>query len=145
MMKGWRDVFQTGNKAEVEAELRETGQDFSWEGDNLRITSQQSAIEIHPLSGDKIWFNHTLVRERQNLSCRVPLVPTLSAGVPFHDALLRAASSLPASWRTEILVPLLVLPVCQVFLLCCPWTFQSWFPHFLWRRLGHSRGSSGAR
>ena len=60
-MKGWQDVFGTADKAEVATELRETGQDFSWEGDNLRICSQQAAVETHPLSGEKIWFNHTLV------------------------------------------------------------------------------------
>ena len=49
MMKGWVDVFQTSEKREVEAELRETGQDFSWEGENLHICSQQAAVETHPV------------------------------------------------------------------------------------------------
>jgi alpha-ketoglutarate-dependent taurine dioxygenase len=61
MMKGWQAVFQTEDKTKVEAELREGGQDFSWEGDNLRICSQQAAVEVHPVSGEKIWFNHLLV------------------------------------------------------------------------------------
>lgn len=64
MMKGWQDVFQTTDKKEVEAELREAGQDFSWEKDNLRICSTQPAIEPHPTSGEKIWFNHILVSQR---------------------------------------------------------------------------------
>ena len=61
MMKGWQDVFQTKEKVQVEAELRDGGQDFSWHGDNLRITSKQAAIETHPESGLKMWFNHIMV------------------------------------------------------------------------------------
>ena len=61
-MKGWHSVFQTQDKAKVEEELRGSGQDFSWRGDDLRITSQQTAVETHPVTGQKIWFNHILVR-----------------------------------------------------------------------------------
>ena len=68
MMKGWQDVFQTTNKTEVEAELREGGQDFSWEDDNLRICSTQPAIETHPTSGKKIWFNHILVSQHGKIT-----------------------------------------------------------------------------
>ena len=61
-MKGWHSVFQTQDKAKVEEELRGSGQDFSWKGDDLHITSQQTAVETHPVTGQKIWFNHILVR-----------------------------------------------------------------------------------
>ena len=61
-MKGWHSVFQTQDKAKVEEELRGSGQDFSWKGDDLRITSQQTAVEMHPVTGQKIWFNHILVK-----------------------------------------------------------------------------------
>ena len=65
MMKGWQDVFNTKDKNEVETELRESGQDFHWKGDDeLSIMNKQEAIETHPETGDKIWFNHALVRER---------------------------------------------------------------------------------
>ena len=59
MLKGWRDVFQSEDKADVEKELRRTGQDFSWSGDNLRIVGHEAAVEAHPITGEKIWFNHS--------------------------------------------------------------------------------------
>lgn len=64
MMKGWQDVFNTKDKEVVEAELRSTaGAEFSWKkDDSLRIVNKGKAIEPHPVTGDKIWFNHCQVR-----------------------------------------------------------------------------------
>ena len=60
MLKGWQDVFQTADKAVVEEELRQTGQEFSWgSGDSLRIIGREAAVESHPVTQEKIWFNHT--------------------------------------------------------------------------------------
>jgi alpha-ketoglutarate-dependent taurine dioxygenase len=84
MMKGWQDVFGTPDKAAVVAELRETGQDFCWEGDNLRICSQQAAVETHPLSGEKIWFNHTLVFHFTMLSSELYRVYKRMGGLKYR-------------------------------------------------------------
>ena len=62
-LKGWRDVFETDSKEEVEADLRKSKLDFTWTSDNdgLRIINKEAAVETHPVTGDKVWFNHVQV------------------------------------------------------------------------------------
>ena len=62
-LKGWRDVFGTDSKEEVEADLRKNKLDFTWTSDNdgLRIINKETAVEAHPVTGDKVWFNHVQV------------------------------------------------------------------------------------
>ncbi|KAL5490931.1 hypothetical protein EMCRGX_G016134 [Ephydatia muelleri] len=60
MLKGWQDVFGTTSRQVVEEELRKSGAEFQWrDGDSLRIVDRGSAIEKHPVTGEKIWFNHS--------------------------------------------------------------------------------------
>ncbi len=62
MMKGWPDVFGTSSRKEVDTELKEQGIDHSWGPDNsLHIVNKVSAVEKHPTTGDKVWFNHLMV------------------------------------------------------------------------------------
>ena len=63
MLKGWQDVFQTEDRDVVEEELRHSGQDFSWSGDNLTIVGREAAVETHPVTGERIWFNQSGVRQ----------------------------------------------------------------------------------
>lgn len=63
MLKGWQDVFETSNKQEVEDDLRNSRLDFAWQRkDRLRIVNKEAAVETHPETGDKVWFNHSQVR-----------------------------------------------------------------------------------
>lgn len=67
MLKGWHDVFDTDDKQVVEEELRSSGQDYSWQkNDGLRIINTDQAVEKHPETGKKVWFNHSQVSERGN-------------------------------------------------------------------------------
>lgn len=60
MLKGWHDVFDTDDKQVVEEELRSSGQDYSWQkNDGLRIINTDQAVEKHPETGKKVWFNHS--------------------------------------------------------------------------------------
>ncbi len=62
-LKGWQDVFGTCDKAEVESELRRSKIDFTWsKGDHLHLVGRESAVEPHPVTGEKVWFNHAQVR-----------------------------------------------------------------------------------
>ena len=64
MLKGWQDIFETTDKSVVEEELRKNKSDFKWTKKNgLKIMNRESAVEPHPVTGNKIWFNHTQVRE----------------------------------------------------------------------------------
>ena len=62
MMKGWEAVFGTKDREEVARELAEDQMEHSWgENDSLRIVNRVPAIERHPQSGHKVWFNHLMV------------------------------------------------------------------------------------
>ena len=63
MLKGWEDVFATADKAEVEEDCQMSGIEYSWGNkDKLRLINKAAAVETHPVTGDKIWFNHANVR-----------------------------------------------------------------------------------
>ena len=64
MLKGWQDVFGTSDKREVEEDLRRSQLDFAWQKRNgLRIVNKEAAVETHPETGDKVWFNHVQVND----------------------------------------------------------------------------------
>lgn len=55
----WQDVFQTEEKAAVEAYCRGSGIHFEWK-DNGRLRTEQvrPALQLHPWTGEPVWFNH---------------------------------------------------------------------------------------
>ncbi|MBD2335848.1 TauD/TfdA family dioxygenase [Calothrix sp. FACHB-156] len=54
----WETVFQTNNKAEVEAYCQSAGIDFTWlDGNRLRTSQVCQAVATHPQTGDLVWFN----------------------------------------------------------------------------------------
>jgi alpha-ketoglutarate-dependent taurine dioxygenase len=54
----WTEVFQTESKAEVEQYCRDNELEFEWLQDNgLRTKQINPATIIHPVSGEKLWFN----------------------------------------------------------------------------------------
>lgn len=54
----WSVVFQTEDKAEVEAYCRENELKFEWlENNGLRTSQVNPATAIHPRTGEKLWFN----------------------------------------------------------------------------------------
>ena len=55
----WQNVFQTEDKAEVEAHCRRNGLDFEWKpGNRLRTRVVRPAVARHPQTGEACWFNH---------------------------------------------------------------------------------------
>lgn len=54
----WTEVFQTESKDEVEQYCRDNELTFEWLDDNgLRTMQVNPATIIHPVSGEKLWFN----------------------------------------------------------------------------------------
>jgi alpha-ketoglutarate-dependent taurine dioxygenase len=54
----WETVFQTKDKAEVEAYCQSAGIEFEWLGGNkLRTRQVCQAVATHPQTGDLVWFN----------------------------------------------------------------------------------------
>ena len=73
-LKRWDEMFQTTDRALVEAKCRENGIEFEWigggqpgsarpsaDGDRLRLTNVQPAARPHPDTGEPVWFNHAQV------------------------------------------------------------------------------------
>ena len=61
-LKPWHDMFQTRDRARVEALCRDNGFEHTWRpGGLLRLTNTQPATRLHPITGEPIWFNHSQV------------------------------------------------------------------------------------
>jgi alpha-ketoglutarate-dependent taurine dioxygenase len=55
----WRAVFQTDDRAAVEAHCRKSGIELEWKpGDRLRTRAVRPAVTRHPKTGEPLWFNH---------------------------------------------------------------------------------------
>ena len=55
--------FDVDKKEDVEEECRNTLQDFTWKKNGgLRLVNKRDAFENHPVTGDRVWFNHLQVR-----------------------------------------------------------------------------------
>jgi alpha-ketoglutarate-dependent taurine dioxygenase len=56
----WQTVYQTEDKAEVEAHCKRSGIEFEWKdgGDRLRTRAVRNAVAKHPDTGELCWFNH---------------------------------------------------------------------------------------
>jgi alpha-ketoglutarate-dependent taurine dioxygenase len=55
----WPTVFQTQDRAEVEAYCASVGIEVDWKQDNrLRTLQRGPAMVRHPRTGEEVWFNH---------------------------------------------------------------------------------------
>ena len=58
MLKGWKSVFNTADRSVVEEECRKNCLDYQWKKNGgLRLVNTETAVERHPVTGDKVWFN----------------------------------------------------------------------------------------
>lgn len=64
----WQEVFQTDDKAQVEAYCQENSIEFTWK-ENSRLQTRQirQAVHYHPQTGEPIWFNHAAFFHHTNL------------------------------------------------------------------------------
>lgn len=57
----WQTVFQTEDRQAVEKYCSDHDIQYFWEGANgLRTTQVRKAIQIHPVTGESVWFNHAV-------------------------------------------------------------------------------------
>lgn len=68
----WQKVFNTQDRAAVEAFCRRAGIRCSWKPDgSLRTEQQCQAIEVHPATGQTVWFNQAHLFHVSNLQPEV--------------------------------------------------------------------------
>ncbi|QNH16243.1 Taurine catabolism dioxygenase TauD, TfdA family [Xanthomonas sp. SS] len=63
----WTEVFQTSDRADVEAFCQANQLAFEWLEDGLRTCQINQASAVHPDSGDKVWFNQAHLFHFTNL------------------------------------------------------------------------------
>ncbi|MBO6636944.1 MAG: TauD/TfdA family dioxygenase [Roseitalea sp.] len=64
----WSEVFQTEDRSEVEAYCTASGATFEWlSGNRLRTRQVRQAIARHPVTGEKVWFNHAALFHSSNM------------------------------------------------------------------------------
>lgn len=63
---GWQEVFQTTDRAEVEARCRDQRFEFEWRGDVLHTQCVRPAVLHHPDTGEASWFNQA---QHWHVSC----------------------------------------------------------------------------
>jgi alpha-ketoglutarate-dependent taurine dioxygenase len=57
----WPEVFQTSRREEVDAYCRRHGITAQWRPDGgLRTRQVRPAVAVHPVTGERVWFNHGL-------------------------------------------------------------------------------------
>jgi len=55
----WREVFGTGERAEVEERCRRASIECAWKaGDRLQTRQVRPAVRRHPRTDEPVWFNH---------------------------------------------------------------------------------------
>ncbi len=61
-LKSWLDMFHTKDKTIIEKKFAENDIICEWkEHDGLRMINKSDAVKVHPVTGEKVWFNHTQV------------------------------------------------------------------------------------
>lgn len=81
-LKPWHEMFDTTDRAVVEAKCAEAGLECTWEDDGrLRLSNTQAATRNHPQTGETVWFNHSQVfhlsaaqGEYKRILSRIPLL-----------------------------------------------------------------------
>lgn len=68
----WRQVFNTEDRAEVEANCRAKDLEFEWTADGgLRTRGVRRAVHTHPDTGEQVWFNHIALFHHSTLAAEV--------------------------------------------------------------------------
>jgi alpha-ketoglutarate-dependent taurine dioxygenase len=64
----WEEVFQTSDKGQVKDMCKQNNIQFEFKtDDNLVLRWRKPAIYKHPITGEKIWFNHAFFFNRYSL------------------------------------------------------------------------------
>jgi amino acid adenylation domain-containing protein len=80
----WREAFQTEDRAAVERYCSEADLEVEWLGaDHLRTRQVRAAVRTHPVTGERVWFNHALFFHVSSLPREVSA--SLQMAVPEKD------------------------------------------------------------
>jgi alpha-ketoglutarate-dependent taurine dioxygenase len=60
-MLGWPELFGTDDKKQVEKMCAQEGIPVEWDGDTFVSVTKSDAFQLHPVTKEPVWFNHTQV------------------------------------------------------------------------------------
>jgi alpha-ketoglutarate-dependent taurine dioxygenase len=101
----WQQVFNTGERAEVEAWCTRSGIRFEWKPDGgLRTTQRCQATAVHPRTGETVWFNQAHLFHVSNLQpeVRESLEELLGADEMPRTACFADGSAIPDAMLDEV-------------------------------------------
>jgi alpha-ketoglutarate-dependent taurine dioxygenase len=100
-LKRWDQMFGTTDKHEIEARCRREGFEPVWtDGDGLRIVSWQPAIRTHPVTGERVWHNHSTTFHPTQAAAEYRRIFRLRSTMR-HFALWKLAQALEAMQRRK--------------------------------------------
>ena len=115
--KSWMDYFETSDRDQVEAYLKDNDIEFEWTADgNLRTWSIRPGTLAHPVTGEMLWFNQadlwhiTNVNERNRAQLlqrfgeeNLPTHAYYGDGSPITDEDLAGVRK--TLWETAVIFP----------------------------------------
>jgi len=79
----WSKAFETSDREQVEAHCREMDIGCEWQpGGGLRIHERRPATRVHPLSGERVWFNQVHLFHASNTPMGAKVDARIEAGLP---------------------------------------------------------------
>lgn len=79
--KSWQKTYNVEDRSRVEAHLARAGSSFEWRSDGaLRVFETVDAVAVHPVTGQKVWFNqaeqwHPSALDDETRSAMLTLMP----------------------------------------------------------------------
>ncbi|GKY91024.1 hypothetical protein MPSEU_000075200 [Mayamaea pseudoterrestris] len=70
-MLGWPSLFGTDDKLEVEKMCKAENIPFYWQGDTFVSVTHSQAFQLHPITREHVWFNHTQVFHWTTFPCEL--------------------------------------------------------------------------
>jgi alpha-ketoglutarate-dependent taurine dioxygenase len=68
----WQEAFQTNDRSVVEEYCRRSNMTFEWrDRGRLRTRQVRQSIAVHPVTGDKVWFNHAHIFHLSSLDTAI--------------------------------------------------------------------------
>ncbi|MGJ7607439.1 TauD/TfdA family dioxygenase [Variovorax sp. LT1R20] len=79
----WSKAFETDDPVQVEAYCREMDIGCEWQpGGGLRIHERRPPTRVHPLTGERVWFNQVHLFHASNTPMASSLDARIEAGLP---------------------------------------------------------------
>jgi hypothetical protein len=70
-MLGWPQLFGTDSKEQVEDICRREGMPCEWDGDTFVSKFHTAAYQLHPITKEHVWFNHSQVFHWTTFPCEL--------------------------------------------------------------------------